>query len=201
MPEQLKCCGLTFKDKAALQKRAEEVTPPASRPGASLSATVRKEELAAAARWWGGRVFEVQSRDHRWTFDSSRREGPAAMDGLLASLAACLGSMVAEILDAMHAPFEDVEVQAGSRKRQRARGSSGPSTSRSVSPDSMLRRPSGRSLCGPPPLIIGNVRDVLAHGRVVVKSSTGPDLLVNAADYRGRPIDPRSPRATRIGNA
>jgi len=34
-----------------------------------------------------------------------------------------------------------------------------------------------------PPLIIGNVRDVLADGRVVVKSSTGPDFIVNAADY------------------
>jgi proteasome regulatory subunit len=34
-----------------------------------------------------------------------------------------------------------------------------------------------------PPLIIGSVRDVLADGRVVVKSSTGPDFIVNAADY------------------
>ena len=34
-----------------------------------------------------------------------------------------------------------------------------------------------------PPLIIGNIRDVLADGRVVVKSSTGPDFIVNAADY------------------
>src|SRR5436309_1195748 len=34
-----------------------------------------------------------------------------------------------------------------------------------------------------PPLIIGNVRDVLADGRVVVKSSTGPDFIVNAAEY------------------
>ncbi len=34
-----------------------------------------------------------------------------------------------------------------------------------------------------PPMIIGNVRDVLADGRVVVKSSTGPDFIVNAADY------------------
>jgi len=34
-----------------------------------------------------------------------------------------------------------------------------------------------------PPLIIGNIRDVLAAGRVVVKSSTGPDFIVNAADY------------------
>ncbi|HII40262.1 MAG TPA: AAA family ATPase, partial [Thermoplasmata archaeon] len=34
-----------------------------------------------------------------------------------------------------------------------------------------------------PPLIIGNVRDILADGRVVVKSSTGPDFIVNAADY------------------
>ena len=34
-----------------------------------------------------------------------------------------------------------------------------------------------------PPLIIGNVRDVLSDGRVVVKSSTGPDFIVNAADY------------------
>jgi proteasome regulatory subunit len=34
-----------------------------------------------------------------------------------------------------------------------------------------------------PPLIIGSVRDVLTDGRVVVKSSTGPDFIVNAADY------------------
>ncbi len=34
-----------------------------------------------------------------------------------------------------------------------------------------------------PPLIIGNIRDILADGRVVVKSSTGPDFIVSAADY------------------
>ena len=34
-----------------------------------------------------------------------------------------------------------------------------------------------------PPLIIGNIRDVLADERVVVKSSTGPDFIVHAADY------------------
>src|SRR3989337_2669488 len=34
-----------------------------------------------------------------------------------------------------------------------------------------------------PPLIIGSIRDVLADGRVVVKSSTGPDFIVNAAEY------------------
>src|SRR6058998_1186448 len=34
-----------------------------------------------------------------------------------------------------------------------------------------------------PPLIIGNVRDVLTDGRVVVKSSTGPDFIVHAAEY------------------
>src|SRR5213083_1447361 len=34
-----------------------------------------------------------------------------------------------------------------------------------------------------PPLIIGNIRDILADSRVVVKSSTGPDFIVNAADY------------------
>lgn len=34
-----------------------------------------------------------------------------------------------------------------------------------------------------PPLIIGSIRDVLTDGRVVVKSSTGPDFIVNAADY------------------
>src|SRR5207245_2261067 len=32
-------------------------------------------------------------------------------------------------------------------------------------------------------LIIGNIRDILADGRVVVKSSTGPDFIGNAADY------------------
>jgi len=30
-----------------------------------------------------------------------------------------------------------------------------------------------------PPLIIGNVKDVLADGKVIVKSSTGPDFIVN----------------------
>jgi proteasome regulatory subunit len=34
-----------------------------------------------------------------------------------------------------------------------------------------------------PPLIVGNVRDVLEDGRVVVKSSTGPDFIVYAADF------------------
>src|SRR3989304_3220829 len=37
-----------------------------------------------------------------------------------------------------------------------------------------------------PPLISGNIRDVLADGRVVVKSSTGPDFIVNAADYNAK---------------
>ena len=34
-----------------------------------------------------------------------------------------------------------------------------------------------------PPLIIGSIRDTLADGRLVVKSSTGPDFIVNAAEY------------------
>jgi proteasome regulatory subunit len=34
-----------------------------------------------------------------------------------------------------------------------------------------------------PPLIIGSIRDILTDGRVVVKSSTGPDFIVNSADY------------------
>ena len=34
-----------------------------------------------------------------------------------------------------------------------------------------------------PPLIIGNIRDILTDGRVVVKSSTGPDFIVNTAEY------------------
>lgn len=34
-----------------------------------------------------------------------------------------------------------------------------------------------------PPLIIGQVKDVLADGRVVVKSSTGPDFIVSTSDY------------------
>jgi proteasome regulatory subunit len=33
-----------------------------------------------------------------------------------------------------------------------------------------------------PPLIVGTVRDVLSDGRVVVKSSTGPDFVVNSAE-------------------
>jgi proteasome regulatory subunit len=37
-----------------------------------------------------------------------------------------------------------------------------------------------------PPLIIGNIRDILADGRVVVKSSTGPDFIVHTADYIDR---------------
>ena len=34
-----------------------------------------------------------------------------------------------------------------------------------------------------PPLIIGQIKDVLADGRVVVKSSTGPDFIVGTSDY------------------
>jgi len=34
-----------------------------------------------------------------------------------------------------------------------------------------------------PPLIIGSIRDILADGRLIVKSSTGPDFIVNAAEY------------------
>jgi proteasome regulatory subunit len=37
-----------------------------------------------------------------------------------------------------------------------------------------------------PPLIIGSIRDVLTDGRVVVKSSTGPDFIVHVADYVDR---------------
>ncbi len=37
-----------------------------------------------------------------------------------------------------------------------------------------------------PPLIIGSVRDLLTDGRVVVKSSTGPDFIVHAAEYVNR---------------
>jgi len=33
-----------------------------------------------------------------------------------------------------------------------------------------------------PPLVVGSVRDVLTDGRVVVKSSTGPDFVVNSAE-------------------
>ncbi|MCJ2554706.1 MAG: proteasome-activating nucleotidase [Candidatus Thermoplasmatota archaeon] len=39
-----------------------------------------------------------------------------------------------------------------------------------------------------PPLIIGMIRDILVDGRVVVKSTTGPDFIVQAADY----VDPDS---------
>ena len=34
-----------------------------------------------------------------------------------------------------------------------------------------------------PPLIIGQIKDMLTDGRVVVKSSTGPDFIVNISDY------------------
>src|SRR5512137_10661 len=34
-----------------------------------------------------------------------------------------------------------------------------------------------------PPLIIGQIKDMLADGRVVVKSSTGPDFIVSTSDY------------------
>src|SRR5438132_11588024 len=34
-----------------------------------------------------------------------------------------------------------------------------------------------------PPLINGSIRDILADGRVVVKSSTGPDFIVNTSEY------------------
>ncbi len=33
-----------------------------------------------------------------------------------------------------------------------------------------------------PPLVVGSVRDVLTDGRVIVKSSTGPDFVVNSAE-------------------
>ena len=33
-----------------------------------------------------------------------------------------------------------------------------------------------------PPLIVGSVRDILTDGRVIVKSSTGPDFVVNSAE-------------------
>lgn len=34
-----------------------------------------------------------------------------------------------------------------------------------------------------PPLIIGSIKDILADGRVVVKSSTGPDFIVSTSEY------------------
>ncbi len=34
-----------------------------------------------------------------------------------------------------------------------------------------------------PPLIIGTVKDILSDGRVIVKSSTGPDFMVGASEY------------------
>lgn len=37
-----------------------------------------------------------------------------------------------------------------------------------------------------PPLIIGYLKDVLSDGRVVVKSSTGPDFVVHVAEYIGK---------------
>jgi len=34
-----------------------------------------------------------------------------------------------------------------------------------------------------PPLIVGYIRDLLEDGRIIVRSSTGPDFIVHAADY------------------
>ena len=34
-----------------------------------------------------------------------------------------------------------------------------------------------------PPLIIGSIKDLLADGRVIVKSSTGPDFIVSTSEY------------------
>jgi proteasome regulatory subunit len=34
-----------------------------------------------------------------------------------------------------------------------------------------------------PPLIIGSIKDLLADGRVIVKSSTGPDFIVTTSEY------------------
>ncbi len=34
-----------------------------------------------------------------------------------------------------------------------------------------------------PPLIIGSIKDVLADGKVIVKSSTGPDFIVSISEY------------------
>ena len=37
-----------------------------------------------------------------------------------------------------------------------------------------------------PPLVIGSLRDILPDGKVVVKSSSGPDFLVGVSDYADR---------------
>ena len=34
-----------------------------------------------------------------------------------------------------------------------------------------------------PPLIIGSIKDILIDGRVIVKSSTGPDFIVTTSEY------------------
>jgi len=34
-----------------------------------------------------------------------------------------------------------------------------------------------------PPLIIGSIKDMLVDGRVIVKSSTGPDFIVTTSEY------------------
>ncbi len=34
-----------------------------------------------------------------------------------------------------------------------------------------------------PPLIVGNIKETLAHGEAIIESSTGPDFIVTVADY------------------
>lgn len=69
-------------------------------------------ELAARARWLGARAFEVKAGAHELLVDSRGKRGPAAMEAVLGALTACLGSMVAEILDVMRVPFRGLVVEA-----------------------------------------------------------------------------------------
>jgi putative redox protein len=70
----------------------------------------RETGFAVGAHWKGARIFEVRTPAHRRTVDSEGRAGPAPMEEVLGSLAACLGSTVAEILEAMRLPFDGLEV-------------------------------------------------------------------------------------------
>lgn len=74
--------------------------------------------LRASAKWWGGRVFETDARGQRITFDAAGREGVAAMEGVLASLASCLGLAIANLLESMGTPFDGLDVRVSGRERE-----------------------------------------------------------------------------------
>ncbi len=78
------------------------------------------EKQSAKAQWLEDRVFEVHTSGHRMVFDSAGLRGPAAMESVLGALGACLGSMLAEILDTMRVPFRDLRILVRGTERKEA---------------------------------------------------------------------------------